>query len=307
LIAELKYQNLIKKNIIYFNNFPNGRLANAAFEFLYAKYLEKLGFKVIIGAPNHPPEVDIFWKLFDLPNNNHYFSVEHSIFLGEERAFGPEISIQKIKEHFKNYPGSILCIDGYFQFDTNKILEDSDYFMTFETNLGLNFEPTNTFQKIIGTYKKKIESNYLVTIHVRRGDYLYFVKSGDWREKVFYVLNLDNVLEKLQKYITSNRIKNLVVYIASDDIDFCKNYFTSKNIKILTSEDFIERRVDNPLMVDLAAMTAANMLIASNSSLSILGAMINNRGKVFWREDIHGELTSFDPWSTPILYGPLPC
>ena len=45
------------------------------------------------------------------------------------------------------------------------------------------------------------------------------------------------------------------------------------------------------------------MLIASNSSLSILTSLLNDKGSVFWRQKSDGITISFDPWSTPILLG----
>ena len=134
---------------------------------------------------------------------------------------------------------------------------------------------------------------------------MQFSNLNSWQRQVFYPLNLDSLVFELQRYVERNRIQNSMIYVASDDINYCKYFFQKKNINILTSENFTSSEGANHLMVDLAAMTASNMLICSNSSLSILGAMINNCGRVFWRQDIQGKLHSFDPWSTPILFGPV--
>jgi len=300
-------KNYLLPNIIWFNKFPNGRFANATFQFLYGKYLENLGYKVIFGSQISPKDTNLPWELFDLPDNQDNFSTEHSLFFSDsERTSGPEKSIQRIKKHFENYPGSVLCVDGYFQFDTGTIRKNNDYYSAFENNLSLK-NVTNTFQVALKKYHNKIQCEYLVAIHVRRGDYLDFQNSESWTKNVFRPINLNNIVEKLQDYTIKNRISNFILYIASDDIDFCKEYFNKTIFNIVTSENFIEDDDKNHLMVDLAAMTAANMLIASNSSLSILGGMINTIGRVFWREDMNGELISFDPWSTPILYGVPPC
>ena len=290
-------------NIIWFYAYPDGRFANAAFQFIYAKYLEKLGYKVILGNENHPRPYNLPYELFDIPDNHTPYSSEHKVFLGEERDSGPSSSLQTIKSHFDKYPNSVLCVNGYFQFDTNKIKAEQDYFLSFNEGLGLTTQPSNTFQKILKKYYDKIKCNYLITIHIRRGDYLNYINFGGWKEEVFYCLDLDNVIEKLNNYTTINRIRNFIIYIATDDVSFCKTYFSNAKISILTSENFIDDGDENHLIVDLAAMAAANMLIASNSSLSMLGAMINNDGRVFWRQDKKGNLISFDPWSTPILYG----
>jgi hypothetical protein len=292
-------------NIVWFYTYPEGRFANAAFQFIYAKYLEKLGYEVILGNEHHPRPYNLPWELFDIKSNYTPYSSEHEVFLGEERDFGPSVSIEIIKSHFDRYPNSVLCVKGYFQFDTNKIKADENYFTSFKEGLGLTSQPTNTFQKTLKKYYDKIKCNHLITIHIRRGDYVTYTGFGGWQENVFYCLDLDNLIEKLNNYIITNRIQNFNLYVATDDINFCKSYFSSAKIKILTSYDFIDEGDENHLIVDLAAMASANMLIASNSSLSILGAMINNRGRVFWRQDTNGNLISFDPWSTPILYGPV--
>jgi hypothetical protein len=292
-------------NIVWFYTYPEGRFGNAAFQFVYAKYLEKLGYEVILGNLSQPSSYNLPFELFDIPYRNTIHASEHKFFLGEERESGPYRSLQMIKSHFDRFPDSVLCIQGYFQFDTNQIKTDQNYLISFQEALGLTSQPTNTFQKILKKYFDKIKCSYLITIHIRRGDYLTYVNYGGWQEEVFYCLDLDNVIEKLNNYIVTNRIKNFTLYIATDDVNFCKSYFSDAKINILTSENFINEGDENHLMVDIAAMAAANMLIASNSSLSILGAMINNCGKVFWRQDKNGNLISFDPWSTPILYGPV--
>jgi hypothetical protein len=292
-------------NIVWFYTYPEGRFANAAFQFVYAKYLEKLGYKVILGNKDHPRPYNLPWELFDINDNHISYSSEYEVFLGEERDFGPSISIEIIKSHFDRYPNSVLCVKGYFQFDTNRIKADHNYFKSFEEALSLTSQPTNTFQKILKKYYDKLRCNYLITIHIRRGDYTIYTGLGGWEEEVFYSLDLDNIIEKLNVYVITNRIHNFNLYIATDDINFCKSYFSNAKIRIITSHDFIDDGDENHLTVDLAAMAAANMLIASNSSLSILGAMINNCGRVFWRQDKNGNLISFDPWSTPVLYGPV--
>jgi hypothetical protein len=290
-------------NIIFFENFPLGRFANACFQILYAEYLKKLGYTVILGSPKRPRSTDLPWELFDLEENNNDLATLWRGFLGEERSAGPEPSLQIINEYFKSHPGTVLTIDGYFQFDTNNIRSDPNYFLAFEENLGINGIIKTPFQRIVKKYNLKIKGDYLITIHIRRGDYLTVPEDHVNKKSVFYTLDLENVVSNLQKYITKNRIRNPIIYISTDDIVFCKSFFNNKKIKIFCSEDFVDKEDNNHLMCDLSAMTAANLFIASNSSLSILGAMLNNTGKVFWRQDEKGELISFDPWFTPILFG----
>lgn len=292
-------------NTIWFHKFPEGRFSNAAFQLVFARYLEKLGYNVIFGNVNSPNDYSLPWDLFNITANSISYSSKHELFLGEDRQFGPSESIRAINLHFVRYPNSVLCINGYFQFDTSQIKSDPYYYMAFVETLGLVRERGNPFQIMLKKYYDMIKSSYLVTIHVRRGDYNDFTNLEGWFSKVFYLLDLDNVICKLENYLKKNRIQNHLIYIATDDLEYCRNYFKMKGIKIVTSKDYIRDSDDNSLIIDLAAIAAANMTIASNSTVSILGSMINDQGKVFWRQDANGDLISFDPWGTPVLYGPV--
>ena len=159
----------------------------------------------------------------------------------------------------------------------------------------------NNFKREVKQYYEKIDVNYLITVHVRRGDYLNHARSENWTKEVFYTLDLDIICKAIQQYVESNRIKDFTLYVATDDLDYCKAFFQDKGLQIVTSENFF----GDSLIVDLAAMAKAKLLICSNSSLSILGSMINNKARVFWRQTNDGKCISFDPRSTPVLYGPV--
>lgn len=296
-----------QRNVIWFEQFPRGRFANACFQFLYAQYLKKLGYDVVLGSPALQKETELPWQLFDLRHNTQIITTNAKAFLGESQARveGPAKITKTIHDYFAAHPGTALSLDGFFQFDTGTIRSDSLYFETFLENFGMRGATDTRFRRILKRYHDMIRRDYLITIHVRRGDYLEHARSGKWTQEVFYTLDLDNVLRKLQDFLKANRMKNVSIYVATDDLEFSKAYFASKNIDILTCENFPRKDDCDSLMVDLAAIAAANMLIASNSSLSILGAMINETGRVFWRQNQEGELVSFDPWHTPVLYGPV--
>ncbi len=300
---------VLSQNTIWFERFPFGLFANACFQIIYAEYLKNNGFQVFFGGDRLRQKGKLILDLFNLPINDSLKSSGQVMFLGEgkDRAQGPSHSINLINQHFKKNPGSILSIEGYFQFDTASIRSDPNYNKAFNQNFALGQEINNKFQGILNKYNNKIRAahEYLITIHVRRGDYVRYSTLKDWQHKVFYILDLEVALAKLQEYLSVNRISKYSIYVATDDLDFCKNFFLKNNINILTCEDFIDDEVCDNLLVDLAAMTAANMLIASNSSMSLLGAMINNRGRVFWRQNLEGSFVSYDPWSTPILLGPV--
>jgi hypothetical protein len=217
--------------------------------------------------------------------------------------------IEKIRSHFDKHPGSVLAVEGFFQYDTHWIKSVSEYFQGFQTYLSLA-EKNTTFQKILSAYQIQIRAfanlNYMIAIHVRRGDYLNFTYAEQRAKEIFFPPQLDSVIEAIRSYVTLNRIKNPMIYVATDDPSFCKEYFASKKININMSDALLqtEHRTDtNELMVDLAALASARLLIASNSSLSLLASLLNDSSSAFWRQSNSGMVVSFDPWATPILYG----
>ncbi|QWC97591.1 hypothetical protein G6729_04000 [Polynucleobacter paneuropaeus] len=307
------------KKVVWFDNFPNGRFANAVFQYIFAKYIEETtDFEVIIGSP-HKNITEFPWILFDLPNHFeriHQFQAKQNIssmLLGGNRCDSPEKDKEKIVTYFQSSGQVALKVDGYFQYDTQQIKSLPEYRKIFKKYISTNSNPVTPFQYFIKNsqryLRKKIGDKTLISIHVRLGDYLHFTNCGDWRQEVFYPINLEKILDKVCEYLVNNRINNSVIYIASDDLPYCKKFFDAKGISIVTNEDILKTEYQtefNILMMDVAALSSSELLIGSNSSLSILSSLINEQGRVFWRPMSNGDISSFDPWSTPILYGPVP-
>ena len=307
--------NTQSKNIIWFHDFPSGRFANSAFQFLFIKYLEQLvDCQIIVGHFHRLPD-ELPWQLFDLPDHHKLLtedirqSVHEVLVLGINRAESPTNDVDIIRAHFEKHPGTILAVEGFFQYDTNWIKSIPDYFCSFQNYLSLS-EKNTPFQKILAAYQIQLKAfanqNYMIAIHVRRGDYLNFTDAEQRAKEIFFPPLLDSIVEAIRSYVALNRIKNPMIYVASDDLPFCKDYFASKNITINTSEALlpVEHRTDtNQLMVDLAALATSRLLIASNSSFSLLASLLNDSSRVFWRQSNLGDVVSFDPWSTQILYG----
>ncbi|QWD06444.1 hypothetical protein G6719_03940 [Polynucleobacter paneuropaeus] len=312
------YDNNTKK-IVWFDNFPNGRFANALFQYIFAKYIEETtDYQVIIGSP-HKNISEFPWILFDLPNHFesiHQFQIKRlttPLLLGGNRSISPEKDREKIITYFQSSSQQALNVDGYFQYDTQQIKLTPEYKAIFEKYLSLTSNPITPFQNYIKNSQKHLRKiiygKTLISIHVRRGDYLHFASCGDWRQDVFYPLHLENVLGRIREYLVNNCITNGVIYIASDDLPYCKQFFQDKGISILTNEDILKNEYKtefNRLIMDIAALASSDLFIGSNSSLSIMAALLNETGRVFWRPTKNGDINSFDPWSTPILFGPVP-
>lgn len=297
-------------NTVWFSNFPNGRFANAAFQFWFASYLQQVrNYQVLIGNPE-VPTTEIPWSMFNLPDHTPAISLlpEKSfgspLQLSLDRSDLPEFDVLRIDQHFEHNPGSVLCVDGFFQYDTGSIALDDAYMETFTRCLLPSTQGTTHFQQVIWQYQQALlasfKSSYLVGLHVRRGDYLAY------NNDIFFTLNLDQVVEQLHALFLRDHVLDTLIYVATDDAAYCKQYFSQKGLDILTSQDVLPSNTQsevNCLAHDLAALSCAQLLVASNSSFSMLSALMNQRARIFWRQSTNGQLVSFDPWNTPILYG----
>lgn len=298
------------RNTVWFSNFPNGRFANAAYQFWFATYLQQVrNYRVIIGHPDKLA-TDLPWAMFDLPDHTQdiaQLSDRHAhapLQLSLDRSEPPESDLLKIDRHFRAHPDSVLCVDGFFQYDTGAIALDATYLQVFQENLSPSERGNTRFQKLIAQHQRQMlqafGENFLTCIHVRRGDYLAY------NNDLFFTLELDQVVEQLQALFTRDHLLDPVIYVATDDPEYCKHYFSTKGLAIVTSQDLLgPDSLDDTscLTHDLAALATAQLMVASNSSFSMLGALMNQRARIFWRQSPQGQLVSFDPWSTPILYG----
>jgi hypothetical protein len=298
------------RNTVWFSNFPNGRFANAAFQFWFATYLKKKrDYAVIVGHPDRPAS-DLPWRMFGLENHAQAIDLlpceppPAFMQLSLDRSESPESDLLKIDQHFRTHPGTVLTVDGFFQYDTGSMALDPEYRQVFENHLAPTENSKTPFQQAIWRYQQTIrqafKDSFLVGIHVRRGDYLAY------NNDMFYTLNLDQVVTQLQSLLTRDHILNAAVYVATDDPEYCREFFSVNDIQITTSQDFLASESSTAvehMMLDLAALASVQLMVASNSSFSMLSALMNQQARIFWRQSQQGELVSFDPWNAPVLYG----
>ena len=122
-----------------------------------------------------------------------------------------------------------------------------------------SFKYFNDFRGLINqlfNFDKKINplTGY-TAIHVRRGDYVSLGED-------FYIN-----LEKTNYYKKAIEIINSPKYLViSDDIYFCKKYFTGNNFEFSNATSPIE---------DMNLMTVCENVIMANSSFSFWGAFLN--------------------------------
>jgi hypothetical protein len=302
------------KNTVWLYNFPNGRFANATFQFLFAKYLEETSqFDVIIGDPKIK-STHLYWHLFSLPDHKTLLAdltnraPFQALSLSDDRRNGPEADLKKINDYFSTNPNSVLAVEGYFQYDSARIKEDKHYFNAFRNFLLLKSERT-TFQRQMRQIKRILENifldRYVIGIHVRRGDYLNYQDSSLPSFGLFWPLDLTKVIEYIKLFVSLNKIKNPAIYVATDDIDFSRKIFRDNSIQIISSTDlFPKSSSTHSLLTDLCVLASCNLVMASNSSFSLLGCLLNDNARLFLRQSGRdGNIVAFDPWNTPILYG----
>lgn len=99
-----------------------------------------------------------------------------------------------------------------------------------------------------------------ISVHIRRGDYL---KVGCAVSMDYYDKAIHNIIEV---------VENPVFYIFSDDLDFCKTYFSRyKGLDI----QYPNSKMFNPVIEDMYLMSCCKHNIMANSSYSWWGAWLN--------------------------------
>jgi len=169
-------------------------------------------------------------------------------------------------------------LKGYFQYHTSLYAPYKEYFRKlFTPKQGLRDRVAPTFDKLTGT---------LIGIHIRRGDYCRppnRVAPNEW------------YLDWLEK--NWERFDNPTLYIASDDPESVISDFKKYNPRMCKpNTEAMSTFLDHYILQH------CDVLLTSNSTFSFTAAMLNEKGKEFYRPDYQEKrLTAFDPWdSDPI-------
>lgn len=132
-------------------------------------------------------------------------------------------------------------LDGYFQCEK--------YFKDIEDIIREELKPTNTFVSIVD--KSKIS----VSLHVRRGDYVSLQSYHPLQDVEYY----EKALSSIGEYD--------IIYVFSDDIEWCKKNLNFKNITFVDNSNEYE---------SLWNMSMCNHNVIANSSFSWWGAWLNS-------------------------------
>lgn len=157
---------------------------------------------------------------------------------------------------FKNLRNNTYLI-GWWQ--------DEAYFKSIRSQLAKEFKPLKRSAVCKKIEKEILATEESVSLHVRRGDYV----SNKNANKHHGLAPLDYYKTSIQEF--SQKMKNPVFYIFSDDIAWCKKNIKAKNIV------FVENTAAG--YEDMYLMSLCKHNIIANSSFSWWGAWLNTNEK----------------------------
>jgi hypothetical protein len=269
----------------------NGRFGNQIFQYFFLKLLEnELGYEILTPA----------WignKFFNIPHHEkileptNYLQFEHIFY----ESHSPSLDFERIEQELKLGHLNSLEIVGYFQYHTQHLQKYKDLFnQTFRIDPSL----IERSKKILKPLKD--DTQPLISIHFRAGDYLDYEKSGN---SIFVPPSVDEIAQKIYQIYAQIKEKKPVIYLASDDLVYTSSLLLSKNIPHITLKDLDSgKSEEDSLFLDFILLTLADILMISNSSFSFAAAMLNKKAKNFFRPRMADKkYVVFEPWNDFIL------
>ena len=259
-----------------------GRFGNQLFKFFFLKIIEN-ELKAEIRYSNWLGNI-----AFNIKESPPIESTDNILAFDPSQTWTLNSALGAIR----NLDCTVIDIKGFFQFHTAELNPYIDLFH-------------NTF-KVIPELKTKIfealnnsiyKNKNIISVHLRRGDYL-----GYEDNPLFWTTSIKSIVDGL-KYIKSSGFRNELIYLASDDISFCKNQFEFEGIEYITADNLFSFNDEGSrLLVDFTIFSIACANIISNSSLSFFGSLLNKHSQIFLRPLPNTEvLAPFAPWNSAVL------
>jgi len=229
-----------------------GRLGNQMFQYAALRGIsDKNRYDYFI--PDYNLE---FYKIFKIPTkfgNSNSVKIEPLGFEFDENLYS-------------KCPNNVdLC--GYFQ--------SEKYFKNVSDILRKEYTFSDEIYKLCYHYLKTYGDNEIISLHVRRGDYL--------QETNFVNLNLKYYYSSL-KILPKRK-----VLVFTDDIEWCKMNFNSPQFIVVET---------NNKVIDLCLMTICNYHIIANSSFSWWGSWLSKSKKTIspsqWFQNDYSSLNTKD-------------
>ena len=150
-----------------------------------------------------------------------------------------------------------IALNGYFQ--SEKYFKHNEKYIRSI----LNF-PSEVFNESFRVINEKVgRAKDIISIHVRRGDYLKF-------PTIHPVLTMDYYDEAVEYFLKQNKDYKFLIF--SDDIEYCKNVFKNKNkFIIMPNQDEL---------IDICCMSLCDGNIIANSTFSWWGAWFGGKNNV---------------------------
>lgn len=269
-----------------------GRFGNQIFSFFFLKMVE-MELKCQIRYP-YWIGIDLFnLQRSEEPELNAY-TINYEMKLSRE--YGPSQEFNHLQEIFASgqlESKNIITLEGAFQYH-------SSYFNTyrnlFKSTFGINELILNQISEAL--IKIGLEHKYIIGVHIRRGDYLSFNNT----HPLFWGPDIEDTFAALYKLEISS-LKNYIVYLSSDDLNYAENEFTKRNIRYFTNKNLFAASDDNTsIIIDFALLVLSDALIISNSSFSFAASMLNEKAKINLRPCPQlDKYISFDPWNSHVI------
>ncbi len=149
----------------------------------------------------------------------------------------------------------VLCLNGYFQ--------SEKYFINNKNVIIDTFSPNESEKKLLNEFLKTIKiinNSEIVSLHVRRGDYLRF-------PTIHPFIGLDYINKSISLFDDYN------ILIFSDDIKWCKENIKKENVF------YVDEKLEDYQQLWLMSLCEHNII--SNSSFSWWGSYLNkNENKI---------------------------
>lgn len=239
--------------MLSFNNIGNlGRLANQMFQYASLKGIAKQrGYEFCIPPKEVFGRIDTnvrktdinLYDVFEIWDKNKVSLTKNTILRERTHSFDEEL--------YTNCPDNVDLF-GYYQ--------SEKYFKNIENEIRSDFLFKDDLLSICKEFIKNSFDSDLISLHVRRGD---------------YVINPNHPLQTEEYYKKSinNLPDNLPILVFSDDPDWCNEQDIFSSDRFMISEN-------NSTDFDLCLMSLCQYHIIANSSFSWWGAWLAKSKKV---------------------------
>lgn len=280
-----------------------GRFGNQIFQYIFLQIVQQeLGCR--IAYPHWMGELvfEVQSKASSMNSQPHLAAFEKGIadvntiplIAQTQRYVGPTTDVNALRSYIERIGAECLDVYGYFQYHTGCLRPwRKEIQKWLKLRLSPSMDANARLRALVGDSEKNI-----LAVHVRRGDYLQYGRQHPY----FWGASVDDVVKTISD-ILDGGAKNVVIYLCSDDLDYCSTAFRERNVPHLTWRELDSgATTDQQLMHDFSVMTGADMLLAGNSSLSIAASLLNEKGRMFLRPSPRGDgMVPYVPWSTEIL------